>query len=90
MSALSELPETSALGTVFPPRSAFDIEAYDLDECIAGYSDCRPGDPAPGTNHSPAFRWGWANRCRDRSPKDDGFDAMRHAFRALESSRGRD
>lgn len=67
-------------GTVYPPRSARDIAAYDQTECEAGYLDCRPNDPAPGENRSPAFRWGWANRCRDRSREDDGFDAMRRAY----------
>lgn len=71
------------LGAVFPPRDAWDIAAYDDDECVSGYRDCRPDDPPPGGNHSPAYRWGWLNRQRDRSRDDDGFDRMRQAYVAL-------
>lgn len=63
----------------FPPRTELDVEVYLMDEVVSGYLDQEPGDPAPGPNHSPGYRWGWTNRARDRQPHDDGFDAIRHA-----------
>jgi hypothetical protein len=62
----------------FPPKCASDIEDYDLEETVAGYSDT--SDIEPGANNSPAYRWGWTNRKRDRLGKDDGFDGLRHDY----------
>lgn len=70
----------SDLGTVFPPRDEWDVAAYDGDEIVAGYRDHRISDPAPGPNHSPAFRWGWTNARRDASHEPDGFEGIRYAF----------
>jgi hypothetical protein len=68
----------------FPPRDAWDVASYDLDECVAGYRDYRPDDPAPGANHSPAYRWGWINRRKDTTREPDGFEHIRSAFIAME------
>jgi len=46
---------------------------------VAGYMEQEPGDPAPGPNHAPGYRWGWQNRVRDRQHGDDGFDTLRFA-----------
>lgn len=43
------------------------------------------GDPEPGANRSPGFRWGWMNRKRDSQREDDGFDSVRRAY--IESGR---
>lgn len=64
----------------FPPRTAFDIAAYEQDECVAGFMGWRPDDPVPGDNHSPSYRWGWTNAARDHSSSDDGYDGLRFAF----------
>lgn len=71
-------------GTVFPPRNEWEVEAYDNDETLAGFSDgYREKDRAellPGGNRSASYRWGWQNSIRDHSGKDDGFDHVRQAF----------
>lgn len=64
----------------FPPQAGADIAAYDLEECVAGYSEQRADEPEPGANRSPAYRWGWQNRKRDRQAADDGFDGLRSAY----------
>ena len=68
------------LGAVFPPRDELDVAAYDIGEVAAGYSDHRPDDPAPGPNHSPGYRWGWANCRKDVTLEADGSEAIRSAF----------
>ncbi len=68
------------LGTVFPPRDEWDIAAYDTDEVVAGYRDHRLGDPLPGPNHSPGYRWGWTNAHKDATRIPDGFEPLRNAF----------
>lgn len=70
----------TALGTVFPPRDAWDIAAYDTDEVVAGYREHRICDPVPGPNRSPAYRWGWANSHKDATGTPDGYEPLRHAF----------
>ncbi len=74
------------IGDVFPPRHEWDLAAYDADEAMEGFFDQEPGDPPPGDNRSPSYRWGWANRARDRQIEDDGFDHIRHAYIALRRS----
>ena len=69
-----------APGSVFPPRDEWDVAAFDGDEIVAGYRDYRAGDPTPGPNHSPSYRWGWTNRQRDVSHKSDGFEGIRYAY----------
>jgi hypothetical protein len=64
----------------FPPRDEWDIAAYDTDELVAGYRDYRPDDPAPGPNHSPAYRWGWTNKRKDMTREPDGFEVLRHRY----------
>lgn len=64
----------------FPPESVEDIAAYDLGECVEGYTEQKPDEPEPGANRSPAYRWGWQNRKRDRQPEDDGFGYLRQAY----------
>lgn len=70
----------SELGTVFPPRDEWDIAAYQTDEVVAGYREYCINDPAPGPNHAPGYRWGWANCRRDVTREPDGLDHVRHAF----------
>jgi hypothetical protein len=53
--------------SVFPPTCWQDIAAYDTDEVVQGYRDWRPDDPEPGPNHSPGYRWGWANMKADHT-----------------------
>lgn len=67
-------------GTVFPPRDEWDIAAYDTDDVVAGYREYCIADPAPGPNHSPAYRWGWANARRDATHIPDGYEPLRDAF----------
>lgn len=67
-------------GTVFPPRDAWDIAAYDTNEVVAGFREYRPGDPDPGPNHAPGYRWGWANRRYDTTKEPDGFTGLRMAY----------
>lgn len=63
----------------WPPKSWRDIEDYDHEEIVLGYREYREGDPMPGENRSPGFRWGWSNRAYDHSNgKDDGFAYIRH------------
>ena len=69
--------------TVFPPRDEWDIAAYDPDQCMAGYREHHLDDPAPGENHHPAYRWGWANRRRDTVPEPDGYESLRSKYIAL-------
>lgn len=64
----------------FPPRTWLDIRAYDTDDVVAGYREHRLGDPAPGGNRSPSYRWGWTNARRDASLQEDGFESLRHEF----------
>lgn len=68
----------------FPPRAWQDIEAYPIREVVEGFSDgydgVKAGDPVPGSNRSPAYRWGYQNAIRDHQAKDDGFDAIRHEY----------
>lgn len=61
----------------FPPRSTQDVDAYDFNEIIAGYSEWRATDPIPGDNRSEGYRWGWMNGTRDRAKVNDGFDHVR-------------
>lgn len=64
----------------FPPQNHFDIASYDEDEIFQAYLEFQRDDPAPGDNHSPAYRWGWQNCLRDAQHKDDGFDWVRHQY----------
>lgn len=41
------------LGSVFPPRSADEIEAYDDDELFAGFIEYKADDPFPATIELP-------------------------------------
>lgn len=66
--------------TPFPPTCWQDIFAYDDDEVLAGYRDWRPCELEPGPNHSPGYRWGWANRKRDHTGEDDGMVGVRMAY----------
>lgn len=74
------------IGLVFPPRDEWDIAAYDSPDMVVGYMDQTPGGPSPGDNRSPGYRWGWANRARDRQADDDGFDTIRRAYLAMKRS----
>lgn len=68
----------------FPPETWRDIEAYSTADLIEGFSDgytgVKSGDPVPGPNRSPAYRWGYQNAIRDHQAEDDGFDNVRHEF----------
>jgi hypothetical protein len=64
-------------GAAFPPTSALDVFFYDEDEVVAGYRGYRPGDPEPGGNRSPGYRWGWANRRVDSTGEDHGYSHVR-------------
>jgi hypothetical protein len=64
----------------FPPRDAFDIAAYDTDECVSGYRGHCTDDIPPGPNHSPSYRWGWTNARKDVTGVPDGFEGLRAAF----------
>lgn len=75
------------IGTVFPPRDEWDIAAYASDEVVEGYREHERDGFAPGENHSPGFRWGWANARRDATGAEDGFDRVRHAYIKLERSK---
>jgi hypothetical protein len=68
------------LPCVFPPRTAFDILAYDTEEIVAGYRQYRDGDPEPGDNRSASYRWGWANARKDVTREPDGFEPLRRDF----------
>lgn len=70
----------SDLGSIFPPRDEWDVAAYETDEVVAGYRGHRIDDPIPGPNHSPAYRWGWANAHKDKTRTQDGFEAVRSVF----------
>jgi hypothetical protein len=65
------------LGTVFPPRLANDVFFYDDLDIVEGYRDFRPGDPEPGANRSPGYRWGWPNRRYDSTGDDGGLGRVR-------------
>lgn len=76
---MSTNPISIALGEVFPPRTAMEIEAYRYADVLAGFMDWEPDQIPPGPNHAPGYRWGWQNRERDSHPeRDDGFDRLRH------------
>ncbi len=64
----------------FPPTCAEHVNAYDKAEVVQGYLAFDAQDPMPGSNHSPAYRWGWQNRFRDHQRDDDGYDAVRRAY----------
>jgi hypothetical protein len=75
------------IGTVFPPRDEWDVLGYPIDDVVEGYRSHRVGDPVPGNNHTPGYRWGWTNAQKDRTYKEipfDGFEAIRSAVIALE------
>lgn len=63
----------------WPPTKWHDIDEYDGDEIVAGYTDYRKGDLQPGPNRSPGYRWGWQNNFYDHNhlDGDDGFVAIR-------------
>jgi len=71
---------TADAGDVFPPRDEWDVLAYNLDETVQGYRDWTPDDPTPGPNHSPAYRWGWANSRLDHTREEDGYGEVRRAY----------
>lgn len=71
------------LGTIFLPRDAWDIAAYDTDECVAGYREYRIDDPVPGPNHSPGYRWGWTNAHQNATGAPDGYEPQRRAYIAM-------
>lgn len=64
---------------VFPPTSWQDIAAYDNAECVEGLLDFLRGEPEPGGNRSPSYRWGWITGRADRHGADQ-FDALRHQY----------
>jgi hypothetical protein len=65
----------------FPPLTPDDIDAYPIEDCVAGYLGHEKGEDMPGPNHAPGYRWGWLNRQRDRSNgTPDGHDAVRRAY----------
>jgi len=70
------------LGKVFPPRDEWDIAAYDGAEIGDGYRGHSLADDKPGPNHSPGYRWGWANARKDATYMDgpDGFEDIRFAY----------
>jgi hypothetical protein len=67
------------LGTVFPPRSADDVFFYEGLDIVEGYRDYTPGDPEPGANRSPGYRWGWSNAHYDCTGNDGGLGRVRAA-----------
>lgn len=70
-------------GEVFPPRDEWDVAAYPTDDVVAGYREHRSGDPAPGPNRPPGYRWGWANAEKDRTyltKGNDGLESVRSAY----------
>ena len=62
----------------FPPRDWRDVWAYPEDDVVAGFREHRAGDPEPGPNRSPGYRWGWANRRSSHEP--DGMDHIRRNY----------
>lgn len=68
---------------MFPPRTAFDILAYNDWATVQGYREYRPGLPDPGDNNDPGYRWGWANAKRGRTKINDGFEPLRAEFMAM-------
>lgn len=64
----------------FPPRHIIDIALYDADETVVGYRECVLDAPMPGDNRSPSYRWGWANRLKDRTGQEDGFEYLRQEY----------
>lgn len=74
----------------FPPRNWQDIFVYDEDEVAAGYREHVLGDPVPGPNRAPGYRWGWANARKDRTYEPDGFERVRAEYiRAVMPHEGR-
>jgi hypothetical protein len=67
-------------GVVFPPRDEWDIAAYPDDQVLKGYCEHNLGDEPPGDNHSPGYRWGWANARKDATHAPDGFEQIRYAY----------
>lgn len=68
------------IGTVFPPRDAFELMAYDLDQVVEGWLDYDPFVLPPGENHDPGYRWGWANARRTYTKQPDGYDSIRQDY----------
>lgn len=64
----------------FPPKTWIEIFEYDDDEIVAGYREYRPEDPMPGENRSDGYRWGWANRKKDNTGIEDGYEPVRREF----------
>lgn len=64
----------------YPPETWQDIVAYDDAECLEGYMDCREGDPEPGDNRSPSYRWGWITRAEDRTGTAGHFYWLRREY----------
>jgi hypothetical protein len=64
------------MGT-YPPKTWEDVESYDGDDIVAGYREHTSGDPPPGPNRPPGYRWGWANARKDATGQEDGFEHVR-------------
>jgi hypothetical protein len=65
---------------VYPPTCWQDILDYDEAECFEGFTDFEKGEPDPGDNRSPSYRWGWRNAASDAGKVPDDFYAMRRQF----------
>ncbi len=75
-----KLIDDRPLGTVFPPRSLDEMDAYDDSELMEGFLSYEREDPEPGGNRSAAFRWAWACRRADATKVEDGFYPIRRAY----------
>ncbi len=64
----------------YPPTCWQDIAAYDLAECMEGFIEFQAGDPEPGDNRSPSYRWGWANAASDAAMIPDRFYQLRRQY----------
>jgi hypothetical protein len=64
----------------FPPESWEDLVAYDDAECLEGYLDYAEGDPEPGANRSPSYRWGWITAKEDRTGVASYFYWLRREY----------
>lgn len=65
-----------------PPRDWRDVWAYDREDILAGFREFHLGDPEPGPNRPPGYRWGWANRRNDAGLPDEFGPIRRDYIRA--------
>ena len=68
------------IGTVYPPRDAWDIAAYPIDDVVDGYRDYSADVISPGSNRAPGYRWGWLCRRADATGEPDGYEGIRLAY----------